>query len=423
MGGNVSCICAQPAENKFQVEEMKRDKMVQQANANVKPFRTRKKKKKKLKLLELAPELVLPSLARTYLMRRYFDAARLLRKFKYSHRLLFKPLPIRPEILLLESKMQPYKVKSITSKNLRFIPAVELDKNIKYIEDEEDKRDSARLLELEEKDDFESIRKKKELELKLKDKAEKFLWDRSGFFEGQWDITAETPEGSGIRIYKDDSKFTGYFHDWKKNLQGRYIKVGGDIFEGEYDSNLMQGKGVLTRSDGTVYEGDFEKNLESGKGVIKICGTDIYTGDFMKGMKHGKGVFNMPDGNIYEGVFKFNTMDGYGKFTWKDGIVYIGQWKNNKFHGEGLQTWPDGRRYKGYYEEGMRQGYGEFVWPDGREYKGHWSKDQMHGEGFYTFDSCSVKENTSVNNKGNGIVTKPKTLKSEWHYGRRVKWL
>jgi hypothetical protein len=391
--------------------------MAQQANANLKPFRTRKKKKKKLKLLELPHELVLSSLARTYLMRRYFDAARLLRKFSTPHRLLYKPLPVCPEVLKLESKLHPYKVKNITSKNLKFIPAVELQSG--------------------------------------------------GFYEGQWDIKSESLEGSGVRIYPDNSKFIGYFHDWMRNLQGRYIKVGGDIYEGEYDGDRMQGKGLLIRSEGTLYWGDFEKDLESGKGILKLLNhgkgllndvesakevvveegkepeennqglnlgkgvilaedlkeTLVYEGDFMGGMKHGKGKFFMPDGNVYEGVFKNNTMDGYGKFTWTDGVVYIGQWKFNKFDGEGLQTWPDGRRYKGYYVKGLREGYGEFIWPDGREYKGEWKKDHMDGEGFYTFAACSIKENTSLNNKGNAVQSKPKTLKCKWEKGRRVKWL
>lgn len=358
MGGNMSCICAQPAESKFQVEEIKREKVMQQATANFKPFRTRKKKKKKLKLLELPPELVLPSLARTYLMKRYFDAARLLRSFKVLHRLLFTPLPVRNEIILLEQKLPVYKVKTITSKNLKFIPAVELADG--------------------------------------------------GYYEGQWDIHAEGLEGSGTRIYIDHSKFTGYFHDWKRNLFGRHIHLNGDIYEGEYDGDSMQGKGVLLRNNGTKYTGDFEKDLESGKGVLEFNGTIQYEGDFSQGMKHGKGKYLMKDGNIYEGVFKNNTMDGYGKFTWVDGVEYLGQWKNNKFHGEGLQTWPDGRRYKGYYVEGLRSGYGEFVWPDGREYKGNWLNDQMHNEGFFTFIGSS---------------SKPKTLKSHWNNGKRVKWL
>ena len=121
MGSTVSCICAQPAETKFQIEELKREQLINKYQTNPKPCRTRKKKKKKLKLLEMPPELILPSLARTYLYKQYFEAARLLRTFTVSHTLLFTPLPTPSEVTFLESKLSPYKVKKITSNILKFI--------------------------------------------------------------------------------------------------------------------------------------------------------------------------------------------------------------------------------------------------------------------------------------------------------------
>ncbi|OMJ73161.1 hypothetical protein SteCoe_28231 [Stentor coeruleus] len=336
MGSNCSCMSSMPAENKFQVDEVRREKVSLKAAQTIKPFRTRKKKKKKLQLQELPIELLIPSLSRTFLIKRHFQAARLLKTFQFSHHLLFTPLPTRPEIEKIESTLAPYSVKTITSKNLRFIPAVELVEG--------------------------------------------------GFYEGQWDIILQIQEGSGIMLYPDHSKFIGYFHDGKRNDKGRHIKMDGDIYEGEFNDNYMQGKGVLLRNNGIVYTGDFEKNLESGYGTIEQNGKILYVGSFLNGMKHGKGKLTLADGNVYEGEFKSNTMDGYGKYVWTDGKEYFGQWKNNKLHGEGTYNWPDGRKYYGYYSDGLRHGYGEFTWPDGREYKGSWVKGKMHGEGFYSFD-------------------------------------
>jgi hypothetical protein len=359
MGGNISCVCAQPAETKFQVEETRRERIMQKAIETARPIRTRKKKKqKKMKLQELPPELMVPSLARTYLMKRCFDAARILRKFSQSHRLLFTPLPVRPEIELLEAGLPQFSVKSISSTNLKFIPALALADG--------------------------------------------------GFYEGQWDIALQKQEGSGVRLYSDHSKYTGYFHEGKRNLQGRHVKLDGDIYEGEFDDDRMQGKGMLIRNNGMVYTGDFEKDLESGKGILEQNGKVVYVGDFLKGMKHGKGKMTMLDGNVFEGQFAQNTMTGYGKYEWTDGRSFNGQWKNNKPHGDGTYIWPDGRKYVGFYQDGHRHGYGEFWWPDGREYKGDWVKGKMHGEGFYSFtDSNGVRQ----------------SLKSAWVNGRREKWL
>ncbi|OMJ73160.1 hypothetical protein SteCoe_28230 [Stentor coeruleus] len=358
MGTNFSCCNSQQLDSKFQVDEITKSGSTTKPTLAAKPFRTRKKKKKKLNLLELPIELLIPSLSRAYLIKRHFEAAWILKSFRLSHRLIFTPLPTKPEIEKIESTLAPYSVKSITSKNLRFIPSTELAEG--------------------------------------------------GFYEGQWDIILQSQEGSGVMLYPDDSKFIGYFHDGKRNHQGRHIKMDGDIYEGEFNDNYMQGKGILYRNNGIVYTGDFEKNLESGYGTIEQFGKVIYVGSFLNGMKHGKGKLTLADGNVYEGEFKSNTMDGYGKYVWTDGKEYSGQWKINKPHGEGTYTWPDGRKYYGYYSDGLRHGYGEFTWPDGREYKGSWVKGKMHGEGFYAFD-----DETGTR----------QSLKSSWINGRREKWL
>ena len=126
MGNACSCVCAQPAETKFQVDVARKENNLKKAAESVRPIRTRKKKKKKMTLQELPPELIIPSLARTYLTKRHLEAARMLKNFSLRHRLLYSPLITRPEIIEIEKTLPQFFVKNITSNNLKFIPSVEL---------------------------------------------------------------------------------------------------------------------------------------------------------------------------------------------------------------------------------------------------------------------------------------------------------
>ena len=126
MGNSISCVCSHPAETKFQVEAAQRERIQLKAIEASKSTNLRKKKKNKQKLQELQPELIFPSLARKYLTKRYFIAAKTLRKFSNFHKLTYAPIPTRPEIEEIEKSLSPFSVKKITSPNLKFIPTVEL---------------------------------------------------------------------------------------------------------------------------------------------------------------------------------------------------------------------------------------------------------------------------------------------------------
>ena len=203
-------------------------------------------------------------------------------------------------------------------------------------------------------------------------------------YEGQWDIKSKKPNGLGTMLHKDHSKYVGNFIQGRKAGKGRLISLNGEVYEGEFKNDIPEGNGVLSKSSGLIYRGEFKKGKEHGNGVIEFEGEVMYKGSFMYGAKDGYGELRISDGNSYCGDFVNNAMEGRGKYVWNDGKVYEGSWKANKLHGEGKYTWPDGREYFGCYSDGNRDGFGIFKWPDGREYRGEWRKGNMHGIGTYT---------------------------------------
>jgi hypothetical protein len=77
------------------------------------------------------------------------------------------------------------------------------------------------------------------------------------------------------------------------------------------------------------------------KGVLNYAGGNIYEGYFENDFFNGKGVLyhnvNGPlKGDRYNGSFKNNKMDGFGVYFYKNGDKYEGEWKNDKKFGKGL---------------------------------------------------------------------------------------
>lgn len=213
-----------------------------------------------------------------------------------------------------------------------------------------------------------------------------------GCYSGQWDISQQRPEGYGIMVYSDHSKYFGSFRSGKKSGRGRLISMDGNIYEGDFFNDKEQGHGVLRKSDGTVYIGGFLNGLEHGEGALEYLGKKVYTGGFIRGLKHGYGQLTLGS-NSYTGDFLTNQFDGNGKYIWSDGQSYEGGWKSNKMHGYGELIYADGKSYSGHFSEGIREGFGTFKWGDDREYKGGWSQGKMHGEGTYIYLDKGRKRN------------------------------
>ena len=67
-------------------------------------------------------------------------------------------------------------------------------------------------------------------------------------------------------------------------MKGKYIWSNGDVYDGEWDNEEINGVGVFTSSKGTHYQGEWKSNLKHGKGNFKNS-EGTYVGDFIEGKK------------------------------------------------------------------------------------------------------------------------------------------
>ena len=215
------------------------------------------------------------------------------------------------------------------------------------------------------------------------------------------------PNGVGIQVHSDGSKYVGQFRDGQKQGKGRLISSNGDVYEGGFSEGKAEGLGKFIRySDKATYKGEFKDDKQDGHGKEVYSDGAYYEGEYSEGIKHGKGKFIWKDGSFYEGEVKNNKLHGKGKYVWGNGKKYKGEWENGCMQGKGRFKWKDGRVYKGEYLEDKKHGYGEFYWPDGKVYKGYWEKGQQCGYG--------VLEYRNKNNEW-------KQVEGQWLNGKRVK--
>ena len=151
-------------------------------------------------------------------------------------------------------------------------------------------------------------------------------------YEGQW--LGDKCHGHG-RFRDDESEYIGEWRMGQKHGMGeeRWFE-DGTMYRGEHVEGKKHGKGKYVWEDGSSYEGDFNNDVVEGRGVFKDA-EGVYTGQFLDNMQHGEGKLVGEGGITYEGQFFETLKHGEGTMTWPDGLQYVGQWKNGVQHGTG----------------------------------------------------------------------------------------
>ena len=68
-------------------------------------------------------------------------------------------------------------------------------------------------------------------------------------------------------------------------------------YEGQFNSDRRQGKGIVHFKNGEKYFGDWKNDSIEGIGVHLYTNAEIYSGEFTAGRRHGKGKYIFFNGN------------------------------------------------------------------------------------------------------------------------------
>lgn len=152
--------------------------------------------------------------------------------------------------------------------------------------------------------------------------------------------------------------FEGYFIRGKINGKGIKKNLEGYNYNGEFFLGMKEGFGK-EENNKIIYEGEFHKDLKCGKGslIFKLL-EEKYKGEFDNNVINGKGFYEWKNGNSFKGNFINGKMNGLGLFLWKDGSKYYGNYKDNIKEGKGKFIWPNGKSFEGNFFNGKPNGKG-----------------------------------------------------------------
>ena len=167
------------------------------------------------------------------------------------------------------------------------------------------------------------------------------IWFNYDVYEGEF--KDDKMEGKGILYYHSANgeykKYEGEFVNNKKHGQGKVEFKNGDIYEGEWKNDIREGVGEITYSEKdegerTRYIGDFLNNHRTGKGKLIWRDGQLYEGDFVHDVMQGFGILS------------------YCHHDAQNRSKYIGRFRNNQPHGDGKMIWKDGKKYEGVWSNG-----------------------------------------------------------------------
>jgi len=207
-----------------------------------------------------------------------------------------------------------------------------------------------------------------------------FHFSNGDVFDGRW--ADEHVNGVGKITYANGSSYEGQFQNDKRHGIGLFTDVDGSTYTGHWEEGLKQGSGTLKKSDGSSYDGNWQANLRHGTGEnVDSCGNK-YSGEWVNGLKEGKGTMTYSNGDVYEGTWREDKRWGVGTYTGK-GFSYEGEWQNGQKNGKGILTVLDEKLETSWVNDRPHQS-GVFIKSDGSRLEGKWNHGVMEGKAVFT---------------------------------------
>ncbi len=157
-----------------------------------------------------------------------------------------------------------------------------------------------------------------------------------------------------------------------ENAQRITLDDGGS-YVGQFADGKRQGLGVLNAKDGER-RGEWQSDLMNGRGTMRLPDGSRYEGQWREGQSTGLGVMEKPGVEREEGNFVAGRLEGPGLHrTLADpAVVQMGDWHNDQLEGPGVETVGESERYEGSFRAGKRHGYGQVTTADKKVTSGRW---------------------------------------------------
>ncbi|CAG9568218.1 putative protein kinase [Leishmania major strain Friedlin] len=178
----------------------------------------------------------------------------------------------------------------------------------------------------------------------------KATWHSGDTYEGEW--LNGMMHGKGTYTWADGDYYQGDYVRGRMEGRGE-MKDATGLYTGEWADDMRQGYGRMLYAGGNVYEGEWLAGMRHGSGkLVEPAAHVMYEGEFNRNEKEGRGVQTNSDGDVYEGEFARGKPNGRGTYLWADGARYIGMFKDGVKHGDGCEWLANGDWVAGLFVDG-----------------------------------------------------------------------
>lgn len=173
--------------------------------------------------------------------------------------------------------------------------------------------------------------------------------------------------------------------------EGRVKLANGNVYTGNWEYGLLNGKRIEYYQDGTTIESRWENQELHGLSVKKTLDGYRIDSYWRQGKQHGPEVILTPDGDRFEN-------------SWENGI------KSDK----STVVMPDGTKMEESWKDGFRYGQMTVSYPNGTKIVSHWENGFLNGWAIQYSPEGKIEEQNFFRNG------KPIAISMACHYGNRI---
>ena len=168
--------------------------------------------------------------------------------------------------------------------------------------------------------------------------------------------------GWNTYINSEGILYVGYFIKDKLNGKGlKYVLENDHLYKGDFIENMRHGYGKDYRKT-SEYEGEFYLDKKNGKGKIILNAGDIYNGEFKNNKINGYGHYIWKNNNHeYIGYFLNGKFHGEGYYKWGENQYFKGNYINGVKVGKGEIGFKDGKKCFVNFVDGKPSGKGILI--------------------------------------------------------------
>lgn len=142
----------------------------------------------------------------------------------------------------------------------------------------------------------------------------KLVEQLTSFEENENGVSVALVKGFEVALFPTGEIYVGTISDSGAFSEGQYYHPSKGWYVGHFKYNKRSGTGIAYFLDGDIYEGNWDKDMMNGKGTyyfLSYNNIEHYEGNWVDNEMSGKGTYIAADGKSITGTWEHNQHKGW----------------------------------------------------------------------------------------------------------------